>query len=357
MKTNVKLLAVGLLICTLFTACSTRTSDSATPEQDNSVTAAAAETAVPTPSPEVIDEVALAAENEMLELAKYNAYVDLNNFMTGRLQDVLNDYFEEFGVKSAPVIDKYFSATLLSITKYDDETINNAFDFIDKAPSFEKLDPQAKLLKPALQELTAVLGEAHEYYEIKGYVDDEFAGSKTLHSRILKANAAYEETSQVFYTLLGELADERTKVELQQYKDNDQLLKYSVMMFMLDAENLRAEMDDQGILADNILELDMVKFKAKYDVLTEDLKQLTTYSNDETRVAQEGFEAYSLESFVDQAKEVKIAAAEIIERVNKKQRVEEFYLKSSFFRETQDGTPEKFGKTLSLTIDRYNQMQ
>lgn len=360
MKSHVTLIASLVLISTLMTSCSMSKSEHETGANGNNSKAAVetAQASSSTPAPtEAIDEKAAKLELEAQELAKYNAYVDLNNAMTGRLQDVLNDYFEEFGYEAKPVIDKYFSATMLSLSESGEKTMQTAFAAAADKPSFGKLDAQVSLLEPLLTELLAALAEAHEYYEIKGYVDDQFAGSKTMHTRIVKAAAAYEEASGEFFSLLGKMGDERTRNSLQEYKDNGQDLNYTVMLFLLDAEGLATEMDDQGILADNILELDMAKFKAKYAVLTEDLKLLMEYAADETRVVSEGFSSHSLERYVDAAKKVKVSGAEIIERVNKKQRVEDFYLKSSFFRENQSGTPENFSKSLSELIAEYNQLQ
>lgn len=352
MKKKIRFLTALVLLCILVSACSTNKHDSSNAGQNGNnkaaTTIAATETKEPQPS---------TAEKEALEVEKYSAYIDLSNLMNGRLQDVLNDYFEEFGQESAPVIDKNFSATLLSISTYDEKTLQTAFDAAANEPKFEKLDKAMNQLKPALKELTAALADAHEYYEIKGYVDDKFAESKVLHTRILKAYKAYNKATQTFFPVIEAMADERNRKNLQQYKDNDELIKYSILTFTLDAQALAMEMDNQGITADNIVQLDMNKFKPKYKILTDDLKRLSQYADDETRVKAEGFRSGFLDSFVDAAKETKVSASNIIERVNSKRKVDNFDLRSSFFRENQEGTPENFSSQLRKMITEYNRMR
>ncbi|WP_052410207.1 YiiG family protein [Paenibacillus durus] len=291
-----------------------------------------------------------------LEMEKYNAYVDLNNFMTSRMQDVLNDYFEEFGDGNKPKIEKYFSGSLLSISEYDKDTMNRAFDYKDKEPAFDAVDTAIVQLEPAIKKLAAVLGEAYDYYDVKGYVDDQFAKGKQLHTQIITAYKAYEKAADVYFDAINDLGNKRTQAELKELRKNDEQIRYSILTFMLDAEALSDVMEQQEIYADNILKLDLKPFKEKYNVLITDLQNINKYAADKARIKTEGFREYALENYVDAAKEVKVAATNIIERVNNKEAVDEFTLNSSFFRKNKEGTPENYNDKLSILIDKYNQL-
>lgn len=346
------------LLCTMFTACSNlklnrpAAEPSGTTADKPSGGEASGES-----SPKKNDEAKNKAMEEAKEVEKYNAYVQLNNYMTGRLDQVLNRYFERLGDGEQPIIEKHFSFTMLSISASDKSALDKQFGFADKTPAFPAVDPAVVKLKPVMNDLIAILSEAHDYYETKGYVDDNFVKSKELHTKIVKATDAYYAAGDEFLTAMANMGAERRKESLKKYQDNDEQLRYSALKFLIDAEALSAEMEEQGVTAKNILDLDMGKYKAKYDVLVEDLNNLTQHSQDDTRVKKEGFDSHYLKRYVDEAKKVKVTASEIIERVNKKSKVDDFHLKNRFFTENQDGTPEKFSKTLRGAIENYNRMK
>lgn len=346
------------LLCAMFTACSNlkvnppAAEPSGTTADKPSAGAASGES-----GKNKNDTANIEALEEAMEIEKYNAYVQLNNYMTGRLEQVLTRYFEKLGDGEQPIIGKHFSFTMLSVSANDKSALNKQFGYADKTPAFPTVDPAVVKLKPVMNELVAILSEAHDYYETKGYVDDNFAKSKELHTKIVKAADGYYAASGEFLKAMASMGAERRQESLKKYQDNDQQLRYSALKFLMDAQALSAEMEEQGVTAKNILDLDMGKFKAKYDVLVEDLTNLTQLSQDAMRAKKEGLRSDLVEDYVDEAKEVKVAASEIIERVNKKSAVDEFDLSNSFFLENRNGTPEKFKKTLRDAIQEYNRLK
>lgn len=154
---------------------------------------------------------------------------------------------------------------------------------------------------------------------------------------------------------MQKLGNEQRLAELQKLKDSDQQIRYNALKFMIDAEATAIEMDEQGITADNVLQLDMTKFKAKYDIMTADLSALMTISKDKNRVQKEGINSFSIRNYVDSATEAKAAASKIIERINKKEPVSDSDLNGQFLN-TTDGTPENFNYKLSKAVERYNEI-
>jgi Protein of unknown function (DUF3829) len=337
------------LLSTMLISCSNLKANSSTPAPSSTPES---KTEKATEQPKAESE----QQTKMKELEKYNAYVGLNNVMVGRMHEVLVEYFEEIGMEAEPIIDEHFSYTMLSVSSYDKSDVEKYLAYTDQKPEFAQLDPIVVKLKPVINELISVMGEAHEYYEIKGYVDDKFAKSKELHTKLVNTYKTYETISNEFFDALDVLDKERTKAELKDLQDADKMLRYSTIKTLLDAEEVAKEFEAQGITAKNIIELDLEKFKVKYDVLVEDLKALTEYSQDAARVKKEGFDSYTLERYVDKIKELKVAATNVIDRVNKKKKVDDFHLDSSFFTENQEGTPENFHKHLGEAIDSYNTM-
>jgi len=293
---------------------------------------------------------------KMQEVEKYNAYVGLNNIITGSLDNVTNRYFEQLGTEESPKIGKNFSFTMLSFSSTDKSNLDKYLAYSDKKPEFTEIDPIVVKLKPVLQDLIAVLSEGHEYYDIKGYVDDQFAKSKELHTELLKITDAYEPIRDEFLDAMYIMGEEQTQLTLKELQEEDQMIRYSSLQLILSAEAIDDEMADQDIAADNVLNLDLEKYKAKYDVFVENMNKLNEYAKDEARIKKEGIDGYTLEQFVKKVKELKVSATNIVDRVNKKKKVDDFNLQSSFFRETQEGTPENFAKNLGQTINSYNKM-
>ncbi|QSF46289.1 YiiG family protein [Paenibacillus tianjinensis] len=292
---------------------------------------------------------------ERKEIEKYNAYVMLNNLMTGRINEVLVHYFEKFGVDTQPVIEKNLSFIMLDVAETEREVIDKANSYTSNQPAFANADPLVTKLTPVIKDLLSVLDDMKAYYDSKGYVDDDFAKGKQLHTRLVNANLAYETIATQYFTALQKLGNEQRQAELQKLKDADQQIRYNALKFMIDAEATAIEMDEQRITAGNVLQLDMTKFKAKYDVMTADLNALMTISKDKERIQKEGVNSFSIGNYVDAATEAKAAASKIIERINKKEPVSDSDLNGQFLH-TTDGTPENFNYLLSKAIERYNEM-
>lgn len=292
---------------------------------------------------------------ESKEIEKYNAYVGLNNLMTGRINEVLVHYFEKFGVDTQPVIEKNFSFIMLDVAETEREVVDKANGYTTSQPAFGSADPVVIKLTPVIKDLLSVLDEMKAYYDTRGYVDDNFATGKQLHTKLMSANLAYETVANQYFTALQNLSNEKRLAELQKLKDSDQQIRYNALKFMIDAEATAIEMSEQGITAGNVLKLDMTKFKAKYDVMTADLNALMAISKDKKQIQKEGVNAFSIENYVHSATEAKAAASKIIERINKKEPVSDSDLSGQFLH-TTDGTPENFNYQLSKAVERYNEM-
>ncbi|MCL6605385.1 MAG: YiiG family protein [Paenibacillus sp.] len=293
--------------------------------------------------------------DEIKEIEKYNTYVGLNNLMTGRINEVLIHYFEKFGVDAQPVIEKNFSFIMLGVVESEREVIDKANGYTASQPAFANADPVVTKLTPVIKDLLSVLDEMKAYYDTKGYVDDDFANGKQLHTKLVSANLAYETVATQYFTALQKMGNEQRLADLQELKDSDQQIRYNALKFMIDAEATAIEMDEQGITAGNVLQLDMTKFKAKYDIMTADLSALMTISKDKKQIQKEGINSFSIENYVNSATEAKAAASKIIERINKKEPVSDNDLNGQFLN-TTDGTPENFNYQLSKAVERYNEM-
>lgn len=297
------------------------------------------------------------APTEEDEIYKYNAYVDLNNYIVKDFAETLDDYFKHLGNEQDPKFEKYFSFVPRSISKYDIEKLEKAFNASHHQPQYASVDGAAQELYPQMTDLINLLAEAHTYYKLKSYVDDNYVKAKELHTKIVNCYKIYQPLANKYCANFNAIASEREKRRLENYKNRGQLLKYHCLSVLMHAEALQQEMDEQQITADNILDLDLPKFQGRYNLLIADVNEIMKYSKDEQALKKEGItNSGRYESYINDIIEVKVCATQLMERVKQRRNFEKHQLGSRFFRESVDGSPEKFNKKLSDAIREYNHL-
>ncbi|MBU7316713.1 DUF3829 domain-containing protein [Paenibacillus oleatilyticus] len=290
------------------------------------------------------------------EPEKERAYWAMKDYIDSHLiEKVLSDYFENLGDGEQPVIPKDFDYKMRSFSTYKGsrtnktELLDRSLSYVDKKPVFPTVDPIVIRMRPVINELKAALAEAYDYYEMKNYVDDNFAKGKELHARIRQAWAALYPIREEFSAAMRNLGAELRKAHLESYTSDKQDFRYSTLKLVVDAEAMSAELSHQGITADNVLDLDMNAFKPKYDVLVEDLKIVTQQY--QVMVDKDSSDKYKYEKYVNAAKEVKAAASEMVERVNKQEKVEKVPSPNDY--QYPSGTPEKFSSKVGSVASEY----
>ncbi|WP_054972271.1 DUF3829 domain-containing protein [Paenibacillus sp. A3] len=290
------------------------------------------------------------------ESEKERAYWEMKNYIDSHLiEKVLSDYFENLGDGEQPAIPKDFDYKMLSFSTYKGnrtnktEILDKSLSYADKKPVFPTVDPIVIRMKPVINELKAALAEAYDYYEMKNYVDDNFAKGKELHARIRQAWVAFYPIREEFSVAMRNLGAELRKAHLESYTSDKQDFRYSTLKLVVDAEALSAELSRQGIMADNMLDLDMNAFKPKYDLLVEDLKIVAQQYQD--IVDKNSSDKYRYQKYVEAAKEVKASASEMVERVNKQEKVEEKPSSNDY--QYPRGTPEKFRSKVGSFVSEY----
>jgi hypothetical protein len=292
------------------------------------------------------------------EIYKYNAYIDLNNFIVKEFAETLEDYFDELGNDPEPSFKKNFSFRPRAISKYDKEKLEKAFVVAAQQPQYMSVDGALQELYPTMTELMNLLTEAHSYYELKNYVDDDYVKAKELHKKIVDCYKIYQPLAKKYCNALNVIAIEREKSSLENYKNNGQMLRYHCLRVLTRAEELQQELDDQQITAANILDIDVAKFMDKYNLLIEDVNEIMKYSKDEEQGKKEGitnFDPYK--TYIGDIVQVKVAATQLKERVQNKKSFKTYQLRSKFFMESQDGAPEKFSRKLSDALRSYNRLK
>ncbi|MGD8189079.1 DUF3829 domain-containing protein [Brevibacillus ginsengisoli] len=290
---------------------------------------------------------------EAKRLDKFNAYVEFSNALSN-MNVQLEKYVDEFGKNRQPRIDNHFSFTFASISDNDLDNLKVGFAYAHATPAYQSVDATIEQMQPVVNNLTSVINKAHTYYETKGYLDDQFAKCKQYHSELIQSIEVYEELSRSYFKEFKKVENEFHSLQLQKFKDAGSNAPYYALKFLMDVESLSDELSKQGITAQNMLALNMATFKPKYDQVAEDLDHLLMLVDKPEEARKAGYDPYSLKRYADTAKDVKIAAASLIERVNKKKAVESYVLESKFFTKQEKGMPENYKMKVKDAVVAYN---
>lgn len=258
------------------------------------------------------------SEEEELEL--YNKYINVNNFMIGRLQSSLERYFkyvdieqEEFTLLNAK--DDYFSC--YSLSSYDIQDIQDAYEIANKRSDKTALDKAFLNMYPSISVVISTLNEIQEYTDMKSYLDDDYARAQEYHTTLMGALPEYFDTGDVFMEELIIVADERHAETLEQMKAEGYEVFYAVNMVIDLANDIEEELYNQGVWDENILDMDLEKIQPLYDEFVANVETVLEYSKDESKLKSEGIPVNSSywSTFIRNMKDTKTSLTEVLQKV------------------------------------------
>lgn len=284
-------------------------------------------------------------ETESSKNQKYVAYIALDNFITGKLEESLDYYFEKFGDTDEVKVDKNSDLQNGIFLKFNKKELEENLKYASKNPSFNELDNCVKKLEPKLNELVDLLDEADSYYKLKSYMDDDFVKGKVLHKKIHLQYKEVKPLSKKFSSDFEIIFLKKSKKDLENFKKNDYMIRYYALSVILRAKDLEAELNNQGITSENVSDLDVDAFKEKYNLLVEDTNKFLNYSKDSDRIKKEkldpNFEYANV--FKYRITDIKAAATDILIRLQKGN-------KNNI---SKEGTPEYYTEKIKEAVSEY----
>lgn len=291
-------------------------------------------------------------ELKQLETEKYNAYITANNFMTDRLQTVMSGYFRRVKPQEKFEMDNTddFWCNSLGETYY--EKIDAAYEYVEKEPSFGKLDTAYKKLHPALTEMMKTFDKIYNYGELKTYLDDDYAGAKKLHAKVWKQYKKYEKLSETFFKEMSKLSEKQKKETMKELKEKGYEIRYSLVETISIGQEIQQffvdnKIDDSNLTKTNIKDLEPLYKKF--------VKSATTAYKNITDSDKKKKEKLSSSPLVDSAlKAAKVSMTELYNRIKEKKPVEAHEVNTSF---PSDDTISGFSVKLGDLIQQYNSLQ
>ncbi len=148
-------------------------------------------------------------EQEEQEQELYNSYIEVNNFMLGRVSDSLERYFnyvdieqEEFALLD-PDYD-YFDC--YSLSEYNIEEVENTYALASGKSDKSALDEAYLEMYPSLSLVISTLNDIETYTEMKSYLDDDYQKAKEFHETLMGALVEYVDAGDQFMAELDLVA-------------------------------------------------------------------------------------------------------------------------------------------------------
>lgn len=246
----------------------------------------------------------------------YNSYIDINNFMVGRLGDSLVRYFkyvaeqEEF----SPLETDYDCYSIMS-SLFDQ--LENAYSLASEKTEKDELDNAFLAMYPSIKQIMTTLNEIYDYTDMKSYLDDDYAKGKEYHATLWAALGEYAATGDTFMNELDEVAAEHNAAFLEEIKAQGMDVLYAVNMVLNSAQAIQQELYLQEITDENLLEMDLEAVQPLYEEFVKYVEEVLEYSKDEAKLSEEGlsFNTGSWSMFLSSMKSTKTSMTELIQHV------------------------------------------
>lgn len=282
---------------------------------------------------------------------KYNSYVELYNTLGS---EPARDYTSNFGNSANFKADTPKWSMQAHYMDDKIKAMDNALSFADKEPAMKDADAAVKALGPVLKPLLEKMKEAAEYYTNKRYVDDDYARGKELHKEIVPDLAALPPLLKNFQAAVLAMETQRKREQVQTLRDEGALTRAAMVEVINASQDLCAELARQGIKSQNLLDLDLAAYRPVYKALAEAVDSLEKAVQDEKQSRKEGLpDARIMQAYLKDAQAIKINAAGILERVQKREAVSKAEMMNAA---NSKNTPEAVQRLTNRLIDRHNRL-
>lgn len=246
----------------------------------------------------------------------YNTYIDLNNAMTGRINDSLSRYFsyvdysEEFQLLEEN--GNYYDCYDVSRAQRDMET---AYEIVSGKSEKDALDQAFLDMYPSLSSLTEILNEISDYTDEKTFLEDGYAKSQEQHTALMGVLEEYFNTGDAFMMELSVVAAQQRMEDLELMKNEGYVVLYSLNMVIEYAQEIESALYYQDVWDDNILDMDLTEIQPLYDAFSSYVDAVLAYNEDSEALKAEGLNSASLAMFIMNMKGTRDSISKVLAKV------------------------------------------
>lgn len=173
-------------------------------------------------------------------ITKYNAYIALGNAVSPNVWKAYDDYLSSVDTTSGTLSQGYFKPRFSATTPHQFETIK---DLRNQSPVLEDLEELGVRYIEAYENLTVPLRKLIDLKETDRLKIDSYAVLKEENPKVLKAFNAFIQIDTAMNSIIKEMADNFTNLELEKYKKDGQQIRYTHLVLI---ESLRDHLDYAG---------------------------------------------------------------------------------------------------------------
>lgn len=236
---------------------------------------------------EVQPEAEVWSEEE--DLALYNAYIDINNYMVGRLNDSLTRYFDYVEYQEE-FVNKKKDYYCYSIGESKIKKVEDTYAIVEAKSEKTELDEAFLKMHPFLVEVMGCLNDIYTYTDMKSYLDDDYGKGKELHAVLWNSVNEYTETGDVFMAAVTKESDIRREAGLQKLKEEGYEMLYTINCVMDSAQAIQEELFNEEIDNENILDMDLEVIKPLYKEFAANVEKVMELAEDKEKLEEEGFQ-------------------------------------------------------------------
>lgn len=231
-KNLIRMLALGLSAALLLSGCGGKDAG----EKD------------PSPSPPETESESVPPEDAPKDYSKYNAYLELSDQMSD-MMDILDVYFAnvEYAQDFALAEGGDYAAIKEAADFYIANTysVEQALDYADEEPAYTKVDAAVRALGDSPVKLMEAVEDLSGYTQFDEYEEDNLARAPEVHAAIWEPLQVFGTYYGEFLSAVNELADEMEREDLEDLKNDGQMILYQSSLMIFYSKDIRDNIWDQ----------------------------------------------------------------------------------------------------------------
>ena len=296
-------------------------------------------------------------EEDSQDLVSYKQYVAFSNLMNGRVEELLELYFQ--GVEGKTEFHPIDGGSYISqsFQSKDYNALNSASVFAGQGTKYKEVDEAVQNVAPVLESLMRILDEAAFLGQEGGITNENYDRAKEIHDRLVTVLSSYDELRPSLYKAIRSMTKFEQEKDLQRYQSNGMKIRYYALSLLMKKSEIMTLLSGQDNISDaNLLSLDTTELQEKYEEFIELFQAFNALPKDKDALIREGFPDYALARlslYSMEGSEFKNQLKALLERVEE---ARDFTEEEKMHLEDADGSILKLWKAALALTEHYNKL-
>ena len=296
-------------------------------------------------------------EEDSQDLVSYKQYLAFSNLMNGRVEELLELYFQ--GVEGKTEFHPIDGGSYISqsFQSKDYNALNSASVFAGQGTKYKEVDEAVQNVAPVLESLMRILDEAAFLGQEGGITNENYDRAKEIHDRLVTVLSSYDELRPSLYKAIRSMTKFEQEKDLQRYQSNGMKIRYYALSLLMKKSEIMTLLSGQENISDaNLLFLDTTELQEKYEEFIELFQAFNALPKDKDALIREGFPDYALARlslYSMEGSEFKNQLKALLERVEE---ARDFTEEEKMHLEDADGSILKLWKAALALTEHYNKL-